>query len=216
MGDKTVKPFTVDVLLNGKPFSMELDTGATVSIISNATFQQVFPNVDLQPSSVKLHAYSGESISVLGQLKVNVTYGNQQAKLPLVVVSGNGPSLFGHDWMLKIQLNGKQIYNVVSDTTLDNLLDRHSELFEPGLGKLKDFKAKIHVDPQATPKFCKARSVPYSMKAKIEEQLSQLEKDGIIEPIQYAEWAAPIVPVLKADGKSLRICGDFKVSEQSI
>ena len=101
VGDKTVKPFTVDVLLNGKPFSMELDTGATVSIISNATFQQVFPNVDLQPSSVKLHAYPGESISVLGQLKVNVTYGNQQAKLPLVVVSGNGPSLFGRDWMLK-------------------------------------------------------------------------------------------------------------------
>ena len=98
-------------------------------------------------------------------------------------------------------LNWKQIYNVVSDITLDNLLDRYSELFEPGLGKLKDFKAKIHVDPQATPKFCKACSVPYSMKAKIEEQLSQLEKDGIIEPIQYAEWAAPIVPVLKADGK---------------
>ena len=25
VGDRTVKPFTVDVLLNGKPFSMELD-----------------------------------------------------------------------------------------------------------------------------------------------------------------------------------------------
>jgi len=30
--------------------------------------------------------------------------------------------------------------------------------------------------------------------------------------VQYAEWAAPIVPVLKADGKSLRICRDFKVT----
>ena len=26
------------------------------------------------------------------------------------------------------------------------------------------------------------------------------------------EWAAPIVAVLKADGKSVRICGDFKVT----
>jgi len=92
---------------------------------------------------------------------------------------------------------------------LDNLLDLHSELFEPGLGKLKVFKAKIHVDPQAKPKFCK---VPYAMKTQVEEQISQLEKDGIIEPVQYADWAAPIVPVLKADGKSLRICGDFKVT----
>jgi len=105
VGDKTVKPFTADFMLNGKPFSMELDTGATVSIISKAKFHQVFPNVNLQHSNVKLHAYSGESISILGQLEVDVIYGNQQAKLPLVVVSGNGPSLFGRDWMLKIQLN---------------------------------------------------------------------------------------------------------------
>ena len=80
------------------------------------------------------------------------------------------------------------------------------------MGKLKHFKAKIHVDPQAKPKFCKACSVPYVMKAKVEEQLAQLEKDGIIEPVQYADWAAPIVPALKADSKSLRICGDIKVT----
>ena len=28
--------------------------------------------------------------------------------------------------------------------------------------------------------------------------------------MQFADWAAPIVPVLKADKESLRICGDFK------
>ena len=85
-------------------------------------------------------------------------------------------------------------------------------LFEPGLGTLKDYKAKIYVDPKAKPKFCKARSVPYSMKSKVEEELRRLEKEGIIEPVEYAEWAAPIVPILKSDSKSLRICGNFKVT----
>ena len=46
----------------------------------------------------------------------------------------------------------------------------------------------------------------------MEEELDRLQTEGIIEPVQYAEWAAPIEPVLKADGKSLRICGDFKVT----
>ena len=44
----------------------------------------------------------------------------------------------------------------------------------------------------------------------VEEELAHLEKEGIIEPVQFAEWAAPIVPVLKKEKKSLRICGDFK------
>ena len=43
------------------------------------------------------------------------------------------------------------------------------------------------------------------------KELYHLVHQGVIEPIQYAEWAAPIVPVLKADKQSVRICGDFKL-----
>ena len=41
--------------------------------------------------------------------------------------------------------------------------------------------------------------------------MEQLEKERIIEPVQFADWAAPIVPVVKKDG-SIRICGDYKVT----
>ena len=37
-----------------------------------------------------------------------------------------------------------------------------------------------------------------------------LTKEGIIEPVKFASWAAPIVAVLKADKSSARICGDFR------
>ena len=33
--------------------------------------------------------------------------------------------------------------------------------------------------------------------------------EGILEPVQFAEWAAAIVPVLKSDKKTVRMCGDF-------
>ena len=89
------------------------------------------------------------------------------------------------------------------------MLDRHLAVFEEGQGKLVGYKAKITLDPQATPRFCKARPMPYALKAKVEEELDRLTTDGIIEPRQFADWAAPIVPVLKGD-QTVRICGDFK------
>ena len=72
-------------------------------------------------------------------------------------------------------------------------------MFKEGLGTLKGHEAKIFVNSGAQPRFCKARPVPYALRNKVEEELERLEKEGIIEPIQFAEWAAPIVPVIKSD-----------------
>ena len=50
------------------------------------------------------------------------------------------------------------------------------------------------------------------MKEKVDEEMQCLTKEGILEPVEFASWAAPIVPVLKSDMSSIRICGDFKVT----
>ena len=83
------------------------------------------------------------------------------------------------------------------------------DVFGEGLGTLKGTEAKIYVDPNAPPKFMKARPVPYALKAKVEKELDRLQSEGIISPVEFTEWAAPIVPVVKQDG-SVRICGDHK------
>ncbi len=40
-------------------------------------------------------------------------------------------------------------------------------------------------------------------------EIDHLAKSGIIEPVEFSDWAALIVPVVKTDG-SIRICGDYK------
>ena len=43
-------------------------------------------------------------------------------------------------------------------------------------------------------------------------ELDRLVAEGTLKPLEYSDWAAPIVPVVKSDRKSVRICGDFEVA----
>ena len=54
--------------------------------------------------------------------------------------------------------------------------------------------------------------LPDSICNKVEEELAQLQSPGIITLVQFADWAAPIVPVLKADKYTVIICGDFMMT----
>ena len=146
---------------------------------------------------------------MLGSFTADVQYKRQQAQLPLLVVQCAGTSLLGRSWLQCLQLDWQEIYSM-RENSLRSLLERHAAVFKEGLGELQGFEAKILVEPDAQPRFCKARQVPYALREKVEQELTRLTEDGILRPVQFSEWAAPIVPVLKSDTTSVRICGDFK------
>ena len=83
---------------------------------------------------------------------------------------------------------------------LQGILDEHTSVFSSELGTLKNTTVSICLDPTVQPCFCKAQTVPYSLKGKSEKELDHLVQQGVIEPIMFSEWAAPTVPVLKKDG----------------
>lgn len=150
-----------------------------------------------------------------GQFLARVAYGDQSADLPLIVVKGNGPSLCGRNWLEKIKLDWKTIKMVSENTktpkSIPDVLAKYSQVFKDELGTLKDIKATISVKPDATPRFHKARPLPFAMKARVEEELGRLERENVISPLKHSEWAAPVVPVVKRDG-TIRLCGDYKVT----
>ena len=145
--------------------NMEVDTGASISLMSESTFRGLWPRRGLHPTQVRLRSYSKQLIPIVGCCHVNVDYNGQTAEMPLVIVEGSGPTLLGRDWLSHIRVDWKQIHHLHT-LSLQAVLERHPAVFQEGLGTLKGFKAKIYIDPNAPPRFHRARSVPYALRDK--------------------------------------------------
>lgn len=205
--------------VNGQTVKMELDTGSAVSVMSQWEFEKLFRNAKLKKTMVLLKTYTGEKIIPLGVMPVMVQYNNQQCTLDLYIVKKGGPALWGRDWLRKIQLDWRCIKNlqfsqpVIKSTEmkLNKLLEQAAPVFEDCIGTLKHIKGKIVLTDRATPKFHKARPVPYAIRQKVEAELDRLEAAGILSKVDWSQWATPIVPVAKKNG-AVRVCGDFKVT----
>ena len=132
-------PILVKIKLDGCVIDMEVDTGASICLMPESTFNTLWPGRSLQSSSMRLQTYLKETIPVVGCTCVNVDYNGQVCELPLVVVGGFGPSLLGRDWLSQIQLDWRQI-NQVHNASLVSVLARYPGVFKEGLGTLKGFK----------------------------------------------------------------------------
>ena len=199
----------VNLSINSTPIAMTLDTGASISIISELTLKTRLPQLQLRKSNILLRTYTGEPLKICGETDVCVKYNDQQCHLQLVVVEGEGPPLFGQNWLQEIKLDWKEISMV--SISLESLLQRYHTLFKDELGTMVGVTAKLHIKSDTVPKFCRARAAPYALRDAIEKDINRLQKLGVLEKVQYSDWATPVVPVPKPDG-SVRLCGDFKVT----
>jgi hypothetical protein len=211
---KSVKPILLSVSVNQVPLEFELDTGAAYTIVPRHMYEEKLNHVNLQPSNLKFDTYSdGGHLPLLGEAMVDVEYDGQKHTLLVVVAdiqSKTKPAVFGRNWLSVIKLNWESLFRIMHTSELDKVLDKHPSVFKPGVGEMT-IKAKLYVKPGAKPRFNKARPVPYALREQLETEYKRLQDAGILIPVAHAEWAAPVVPVVKTD-KSIRVCGDFKVS----
>ena len=218
-------PLMVKVSLDGRAVDMELDTGAALSVCSDSVFRQLWPSggPDLEPCGVRLKTYSGEPLSVCGQAMVNVQYGGSCTRLPLVIVKGSGPCLFGRNWLSQIRLDcatkssnqirldWPTVCRVSSLYSVEPILDEHPDVFRDELGCYRGGEVTIDVDADVQPRFFKPQTVPLAYREAVDVELEKQIQLGLWEPVRHSKWAAPLVVVPKADGK-IRICGDYRLT----
>ncbi|XP_041475767.1 uncharacterized protein K02A2.6-like [Lytechinus variegatus] len=207
-------PIMTQLIVKGKPINFQVDTGSAVTLINEETWLSQWSDRErpkLSEPITRLRTYTEHLVDIIGECEVAVSKGSTEERLPLIVARGRGPNLMGRDWLHEIKLDWREINLVRVNDAVDRLCSDYAELFTRELGKLKGVEVDLDIDPDASPKFLKARPVPFSLRSRLDQELDRLLADDIIEPVQYSNWAAPVVPVVKGDG-SIRICGDYKTT----
>ena len=95
--------------------------------------------------------------------------------------------------------------NQIKLHSVQAIVDKHAEIFN-GVGKLKDYQLKIHVDTNVTPVAQPQRRVPFHVHKDVKKKLEELENLDIIEEVEgQTPWASPLVAVLKSNS-DVRVC----------
>ena len=127
-----------------------------------------------QETKTTFKTYSREPLRVVGQRDVSVVSQGKQRNYHSLLLLVMGLFCFGRNWLQIIRFDLQRIYHV-KQCKLSGVLDWYQTLFQPGLGMLEGYEAKILIDPEARPRFCRARSVPYAMQAQVEKELNRLQ-----------------------------------------
>ncbi|XP_053692552.1 uncharacterized protein K02A2.6-like [Sabethes cyaneus] len=93
------------------------------------------------------------------------------------------------------------------------------QLFSDSLGCCNKTEAKLYVKPDVQPVFRGKRPVPFAALEPIETELKRLEELEIISPVEFSDWAAPIVAVrnkaVNGQPPRVRVCADYSTGLNS-
>ena len=136
LGATALRPYHGVLEVNGQRLKMEIDTGVAVSLISKTTRVRMFPAVHLSKSLLTLRTYTAETIPVLGQMEVQVKYGEYTGCDKLYVVGGEGPPLLGRDWLRHLRLDWTSVRRLSTSSSaliVEELTRQYAEVFQDGL-----------------------------------------------------------------------------------
>ena len=146
------------------------------------------PSLVLKPSKTRIYRYqSRKPLKVIGRFKASLS-ANDKSKI--YVVKG---ALIGKETSASLDLlrvgpptKKSEPFNSVtvnkSNTDLVIILDEQADVFS-GIGKLKNFQLKLHVNPDITLVQQPIRQIPFHTRKKVEAEPDRLERLDIIEPV---------------------------------
>ena len=223
---------TVEMLIEDKPINVIIDSGANCNLMSEGVFEFVKGgNASLLECDKRVYAYaSNEPLQLRGKcnLIVEVPQTRKSLNVEFYITRDKAATLLGRDTSellgvlrVGVPINSCELkYDATGNTAKQAnrkaaLKAKFPKMFE-GLGKLKDYQLKLHIDKNVQPVAQQVRRIPFSRRAKVNEKLEELLKLDVIEKVEGpTTWVNPLVVVEKPNG-DIRICLDMRQANQAI
>ncbi|XP_048765085.2 uncharacterized protein LOC125672921 [Ostrea edulis] len=172
--------------------------------------------IKLEKATSKILTYGSTSkLPVKGKFLAEIESKDKttSAYAYVYVVEGSSGSLLSCATAQELGLM-KQCLNVVSH---EEILEEFNDRFQ-GIGKLKNYKVKLHIDETVKPVAQPHRRIPFHIRKKVEQELQNLEDLDIIEKVEGpTPWISPIVAAPKPkDPDKVRICVDMRQANNAI
>ena len=107
---------------------------------------------------------------------------------------------------------GVQVYTLQSKEVI---MSDYKEVFD-GVGKLKDYQVKLHVNPNVPPVAQPVSRTSFSLPDKVKKKVEELVSMDITEPVKgLTPWVSPVVVIPQQNDK-IRLCVDMRWANEVI
>ncbi|XP_055615045.1 uncharacterized protein K02A2.6-like [Toxorhynchites rutilus septentrionalis] len=197
----------VETNINGVPVNLQLDSGSDITIISKQNWIRVGAP-QTSPPDCQVQTASGSRLAIDAMFRASITIGNTQRE---------GSDLLDEFGLWDVPFSSfcKLVDTKQEDQQIAELRAMFPDVFTERMGLCTKTQVHFTLKEGAQPVFRPKRPVSYGMEVVVEDELKRLEHLGIITPVTYADWAAPIVVVRKPD-RSVRICADFSTGLNNV
>uniref|UniRef100_A0A5S6Q2K1 Reverse transcriptase domain-containing protein n=1 Tax=Trichuris muris TaxID=70415 RepID=A0A5S6Q2K1_TRIMR len=197
----------VKVKLNGVSIDMEVDSGASFTVLSESVFKRLSSKSQsrLEAFPQLLCDFQGHRVHVLGAASLNVEFGTYSGMLTALIVKGQRSSLLGRNWFKPLGICVTGIHKLERGL-IDSLVAEYADLFTMTAEAAKVPPVMLHVDPSVPPIKMSARRIPFALRERVSQEIDKLVRLDILEPVEQTDWTTPIVPIIKDDGIKKDLC----------
>jgi len=196
----TVPQLRLEVQIRNKKVNFEIDTGAGANFISSEVWHQ-FGRPSLSKVKEKFQSASKHQLPILGSLYLNIKGSDSTPRsINFIVADVTDLNILGRNAIRQLNISVddlllKEATVHTLDTTNKTLTSKENpsvlvkaceqlcsefpSLFSPGLGVLNDFELDVKFKDNATPMFCKPRTVPIAL----QEDLEAAYDEGIAKGV---------------------------------